>query len=60
VVDRRRGAEDINYPSVLAQADADFAEVWARYAQIATLDGLQVFKRNSEGCTTPPPVEHNE
>jgi hypothetical protein len=60
VVDRRRGAEDINYPSVLAQADADFAEVWARYAQIATLDGLQVFKRNGEGCVTPPPVENNE
>jgi hypothetical protein len=60
VVDRRRGAEDINYPSVLAQADAGFAEVWARYAQIATLDGLQVFKRNGEGCATAPPVENNE
>jgi hypothetical protein len=60
VVDRRRGAEDINYPSVLAQADADFAEVWARYAQIATLDGLQIFKRSGEGCVTPPPVENNE
>lgn len=60
VVDRRRGAEDINYPSVLAQADADFAEVWSRYNQIATLDGLQVFKRMSDGCTTPPPVENNE
>ena len=60
VVDRRRGAEDINYPSVLAQADADFAEVWSRYRQIALLDGLQVFKRESEGCATPPPVENNE
>ncbi|RKK05913.1 hypothetical protein EBE87_05490 [Pseudoroseomonas wenyumeiae] len=60
VVDRRRGAEDINYPSVLAQADAGFAEVWARYQQIATLDGLQVFKRDGEGCATSPPVENNE
>jgi hypothetical protein len=60
VVDRRRGAEDINYPSVLAQADADFAEVWSRYRQIALLDGLQVFKREGEGCATPPPVENNE
>ncbi|MBO1076494.1 hypothetical protein [Roseomonas marmotae] len=60
VVDRRRGAEDINYPSVLAQADAEFAEVWARYQQIATLDGLQVFKRDGEGCATSPPVENNE
>lgn len=60
VVDRRRGAEDINYPSVLAAADAGFAEVWARYRQIATLDGLQVFKRDGEGCATAPPVENNE
>jgi hypothetical protein len=60
VVDRRRGAEDINYPSVLAQADADFAEVWARYKQIAILDGLQVFRREGEGCVTPPPTENNE
>jgi hypothetical protein len=60
VVDRRRGAEDINYPSVLAAADAGFAEVWARYRQIATLDGLQVFKRDGEGCATSPPVENNE
>jgi hypothetical protein len=60
VVDRRRGAEDINYPSVLAQADAGFAEVWARYRQIALLDGLQVFKRDGEGCETAPPVENND
>ena len=60
VVDRRRGPEDINYPSVLAAADAGFAEVWARYRQIATLDGLQVFKREGEGCATSPPVENNE
>ena len=60
VVDRRRGTEDINYPSVLAQADAEFAEVWARYRQIALLDGLQVFKRDGEGCATAPPVENNE
>ncbi|MBO1081438.1 hypothetical protein IAI61_20590 [Roseomonas sp. 573] len=60
VVDRRRGPDDINYPSVLAAADAGFAEVWARYRQIATLDGLQVFKRDGEGCATAPPVENNE
>ncbi|MDB5371184.1 MAG: hypothetical protein JWP20_2742 [Roseomonas sp.] len=60
VVDRRRGAEDINYPTVLAQADAEFAEVWSRYRQIAVLDGLQVFRRDGEGCTTSPPVENNE
>lgn len=63
VVDSRRkkDVEDINYPGVLAQADRDFAAVWALYRQIAVVDGLQVFKRDGENCqpgTSPagPPI----
>lgn len=56
VVDSRRGAEDINYPSVLAQADPDFAAVWALYRQIAVVDGLQVFKRGGGSCQPAAPA----
>jgi hypothetical protein len=48
VVDRR--GEAINYPAILSQANPGFAAVWARYRQIATVDGLQVYRRQGEGC----------
>lgn len=48
VVDRR--GEAMNYPAILSQANAGFAAVWARYRQIAVVDGLQVYRRQGEGC----------
>lgn len=48
VVDRR--GESLNYPAVLSQANPGFAAVWARYQQIAVVDGLQVYRRQGEGC----------
>jgi hypothetical protein len=51
VVDRR--GEAMNYPAILAQADAGFADVWALYRQIAVVDGLQVYRRQSEDCREP-------
>jgi len=48
VVDRR--GESMNYPAILAQANPGFAAVWARYRQIAVVDGLQVYRRQGEGC----------
>ncbi|KAA2214855.1 hypothetical protein [Teichococcus oryzae] len=51
VVDRRGDA--MNYPAILAQANPGFAAVWARYRQIAVVDGLQVYRRQGEGCGTP-------
>ncbi|MDJ0389389.1 hypothetical protein QMO56_14820 [Roseomonas sp. E05] len=51
VVDRR--GESMNYPAVLSQANPGFAAVWARYRQIAVVDGLQVYRRQGEGCGAP-------
>ncbi|EFH10085.1 hypothetical protein [Teichococcus cervicalis] len=51
VVDRR--GESLNYPAILSQANAGFAAVWARYRQIAVVDGLQVYRRQGEGCGDP-------
>lgn len=48
VVDRR--GESMNYPAILSQANAGFAAIWARYRQIAVVDGLQVYRRQGEGC----------
>ncbi|WP_159998032.1 hypothetical protein [Roseomonas sp. 18066] len=48
VVDRR--GEAMNYPAILSQANAGFAAIWARYRQIAVVDGLQVYRRQGEGC----------
>lgn len=48
VVDRR--GEAINYPAMLSQANAGFAAIWARYRQIAVVDGLQVYRRQGDGC----------
>ena len=48
VVDRR--GESMNYPAILEQADPAFADVWSRYRQIAIVDGLQVYRRQGEGC----------
>ncbi|MFC3126284.1 hypothetical protein ACFOD4_14545 [Pseudoroseomonas globiformis] len=51
VVDRR--GEAMNYPAILSQANPGFAAVWARYRQIAVVDGLQVYRRQGEGCGAP-------
>ncbi|MCQ4158388.1 hypothetical protein NON00_00410 [Roseomonas sp. GC11] len=51
VVDRR--GESLNYPAILSQANAGFAAVWARYRQIGTVDGLQIYRRQGEGCGDP-------
>lgn len=48
VVDRR--GEAMNYPAILSQANPGFAAVWARYRQIGVVDGLQVYRRQGEGC----------
>ncbi|HWX47387.1 MAG TPA: hypothetical protein VNZ61_04975 [Roseomonas sp.] len=51
VVDRR--GESMNYPAILSQANPGFAAVWARYRQIGVVDGLQVYRRQGEGCGSP-------
>jgi hypothetical protein len=47
VVDTR---EPTNYLKVLGAADPAFARAWSRYHKIATLDGLDVYRRGKGGC----------
>lgn len=52
VVDMRMG---INYVGLLEATDLAFARAWSHYHQIAAFDGLRVFKRDANGCVSPPP-----
>jgi len=47
VVDTR---ETIDYIKVLSSADPAFARVWSRYRQIASFDGLSLYRRGRAGC----------
>ena len=51
VVDTREGT---NYIGVLVSSDEDFARAWSHYREIATFDGLRVFKRDEAGCAGEP------
>ena len=53
VVDTRGG---INYVAVLVASDADFAQAWSHYREIAVFDGLRVLKRVTPGCAAPKPT----
>jgi hypothetical protein len=47
VVDTR---ETTNYLKVLRTADPAFGRAWSRYKQIASFDGLTVYRRGRGGC----------
>jgi len=47
VVDTR---ETTNYLKVLRAADPAFGRAWSRYRQIASFDGLSVYRRGRGGC----------
>jgi hypothetical protein len=51
VVDTREGT---NYIGVLVASDQEFARAWSHYREIATFDGLRVFKRDESGCASEP------
>ena len=51
VVDTRQGV--VNYVGVLSASDPAFARAWSRYRQIATFDGLVVYRRAAAGCIDP-------
>ena len=51
VVDTRPGAPD--YIGVIGKADPAFGRVWTRYAKIAVLDGLTIYRRGKAGCIDP-------
>ncbi len=51
VVDTREGT---NYIGALVNSDEDFARAWSHYREIATFDGLRVFKRDEAGCSGEP------
>ena len=50
VVDTRQG---LNYVAVLSASDPAFARAWTQYHEIASFDGLQVYRRVSGGCINP-------
>jgi hypothetical protein len=47
VVDTR---ETTNYLTVLRTAEPAFGRAWSRYKQIASFDGLTVYRRGRGGC----------
>ena len=51
VVDTREGT---NYIGVLVSSDEEFARAWSHYREIASFDGLRVFKRDDAGCASEP------
>ena len=51
VVDTRDGV--VNYVGVLSASDPAFARAWSRYRQIASFDGLEVYRRAATGCIDP-------
>lgn len=51
VVDTREGT---NYIGVLVASDEEFARAWSHYREIASFDGLRVFKRDEAGCASEP------
>ena len=51
VVDTREGT---NYIGVLVASDEEFARAWSHYREIASFDGLRVFKRDEAGCAGEP------